>query len=76
MKEILSFVLLFVLVVLMTFALNLLIYGAIVWALVWALNALGVYAIGSFAVAFSWKLVIIVTLVASLFSTCISVHRD
>lgn len=76
MKEILSVVLLFVFGVLVTFALNLLIYGAIVWALVWALNALGVYAIGSFAVAFSWKLVIIVALVASLFSPRINVHRD
>lgn len=76
MKEILSVVLLFVFGVLVTFALNLLIYGAIVWALVWALNALGVYAIGSFAVAFSWKLVIIVALVASLFSPRVNVHRD
>lgn len=76
MKNILSIVLSFVLIVLAAFAINLLIYGAIVWALVWALNALGVYAIGSFTVAFSWKLVIIVALVASLFSTRINVHRD
>lgn len=76
MKEILSVVLLFVVGILVTFAINLLIYGAIVWVLVWALNALGVYTIGSFAVAFSWKLVIIVALVASIFSTRINVHRD
>lgn len=76
MKNILSIVLSFVLIVLAAFAINLLIYGAIVWVLVWALNALGVYTIGSFAVVFSWKLVIIVALVASLFSTRINVHRD
>jgi len=76
MKENLSVVLLFVFGILVTFALNLLIYGAIVWALVWALNALGVYAIGSFAVIFSWKLVIIVALVASLFSSRINVHHN
>ena len=76
MKEILSIVLSFAFIVLAAFAINLLIYGAIVWVLVWALNALGVYAIGSFAVAFSWKLVIIVALIASIFSTRINVHRD
>ena len=76
MKEILSIALSFAFIVLAVFAINLLIYGAIVWVLVWALNALGVYAIGSFAVAFSWKLVIIVALIASIFSTRINVHRD
>lgn len=76
MKEILSIALSFAFIVLAAFAINLLIYGAIVWVLVWALNALGVYAIGSFAVAFSWKLVIIVALIASIFSTRINVHRD
>ena len=76
MKEILSVVLLFAFGVLVTFAINLLIYGAIVWVLVWALNALGVYAIGSFAVVFSWKLVIIVALVASILSPRVNVHRD
>lgn len=76
MKEILSVVLFFVFSILATFAINLLIYGAIVWVLVWALNALGVYTIGSFVVAFSWKLVIIVALVASLFSPRINVHHD
>ena len=76
MKEILSIALSFAFIVLAAFAINLLIYGAIVWVLVWALNALGVYAIGSFAVAFSWKLVIIVALIASICSTRINVHRD
>lgn len=76
MKEILSVVLLFVFGALATFAINLLIYGVIVWALVWALNALGVYTIGSFVVAFSWKLVVIVALVASLLSPRINVHHD
>lgn len=76
MKEFFSVVLVFLLGVLATFALSLLIYGAIVWVLVWALNALGVYAIGSFAVVFSWKLVIIVALITSLFSTHVNVHRD
>lgn len=76
MKEILFVVLLFAFGVLVTFAINLLIYGAIVWVLVCALNALGVYAIGSFAVVFSWKLVIIVALVASILSPRVNVHRD
>ena len=76
MKNILSIVLSFVLIILAAFAINLLIYGAIVWVLVWALNALGVYAIGSFTVAFSWKLVIIVALVASILSPRVNVHRD
>ena len=68
MKNILAVVLTFLVGCVITFGLNLLIYGGIVWVLVWALNALGVYAIGSFTVVFSWKLVVIVALIASLFS--------
>ena len=76
MKNILAVVLTFLVGCVITFGLNLLIYGGIVWVLVWALNALGVYAIGSFTVAFSWKLVIIVALVASCFSARVNVHKD
>lgn len=76
MKNTVALVLTFLVGCVITFGLNLLIYGGIVWVLVWALNALGVYAIGSFTVAFSWKLVIIVALIASLFSARVNVHKD
>lgn len=76
MKNIIAIVLTFLFCYAIAFGLNLLIYGGIVWVLVWALNALGVYAIGSFAIAFSWKLVIIVALIASLFSARVNVHKD
>lgn len=76
MKNILVAVLTFLFSCVIAFGLNLLIYGGIVWVLVWALNALGVYTIGSFAVVFSWKLVIIVALIASLFSARVNVYKD
>jgi uncharacterized membrane protein len=39
-----------------------LIWGGIVWVMCWALIAIGVTTIGSWTVAFSWKLVLIVAL--------------
>ena len=68
MKNTVALVLTLIVCYAVAFGLNLLIYGGIVWVLVWALNTLGVYTIGSLAVVFSWKLVIIVALIVSLFS--------
>ena len=55
-------------------------WGVIVWLLVWALHGLGIYAIGTFTVAFSWKLVIVIalifTIIRSLFSSSVTVKKD
>lgn len=55
-------------------------WGVIVWLLVWALHGIGIYTIGTFVVAFSWKLVIVVALIftvlRSLFLHSVTVKKD
>lgn len=55
-------------------------WGAVIWLLVWALHGIGIYTIGTFAVAFSWKLVIAIALISaiirSLFSSSVTVKKD
>ena len=40
--------------------------ACMLWVLVWALHGLGFYTIGSFAIAFSWKLAIAITAVLAI----------
>lgn len=60
-------------------ALSFVLVGGIVWLLCWALPAIGVVTIGSWAVVFSWKLVLVIWLVwsilASIFKTNVSVKK-
>ncbi len=58
------------------FALSLLFWGGITWIAVWALTSMGVTTIGSWTVAFSWKLVILIALVFSLLRTRVSVKTN
>lgn len=58
------------------FALSLLIWGGITWVAVWALTSMGVTTIGSWTVAFSWKLVILIALVFSLLRTRVNVKTN
>lgn len=65
---------------LLGFGITILGWGVIVWLLVWALHGLGIYTIGTFTVAFSWKLVIVIALISTilhnLFSSSVTVKRD
>lgn len=65
---------------LLGFGLAILGWGVIVWLLVWALHGIGIYTIGTFVVAFSWKLVIVIalifTIIRSLFSSSVTVKKD
>ena len=62
----------FVLLILLSLAVSFLLTSGLVWLLCWLLPALGITAIGTFVIVFSWKLVlaiwIILVLLQSIFS--------
>lgn len=61
------------------FLLSVAIWSAIVWAGCWALTALGIATIGTWTVAFSWKLVLIValtvTVLKAIFGTSVTINK-
>ena len=62
----------FVLLILLSLAISFLLTSGLVWLLCWLLPALGITAIGTFVIVFSWKLAlaiwIILVLLRSLFT--------
>lgn len=62
----------FVLLILLSLAISFLATSGLVWLLCWLLPALGITAIGTFVIVFSWKLAlaiwIILVLLQSIFS--------
>lgn len=63
----------FALLILLSLAVSFLATSGLVWLLCWLLPALGITAIGTFVIVFSWKLAlaiwIILVLLQSIFST-------
>lgn len=66
-------------VILVSFAISFLCTAAIVALLCWGLPAIGITTIGTWTIAFSWKLVLIVSFVLGLlrgiFSTKVTVNK-
>ena len=62
----------FVLLILLSLAVSFLLTSGLVWLFCWLLPALGITAIGTFVIVFSWKLAlaiwIILVLLQSIFS--------
>lgn len=62
----------FVLLILLSLAISFLLTSGFVWLLCWLLPALGITAIGTFVIVFSWKLAlaiwIVLLLLRSLFT--------
>lgn len=62
----------FVLLILLSLAISFLLTSGLVWFLCWLLPALGITAIGTFVIVFSWKLAlaiwIVLLLLRSLFT--------
>lgn len=62
----------FVLLILLSLAISFLLTSGLVWLLCWLLPAIGITAIGTFTIVFSWKLAlaiwIILVLLQSIFS--------
>lgn len=57
------------------FGLSLLGWGVITWAICALLKAIGITTIGTWTVAFSWKLALLLALISSIFSAQVTVKR-
>lgn len=62
----------FVLLILLSLAISFLLTSGLIWLLCWLLPAIGITAIGTFVIVFSWKLAlaiwIVLLLLRSLFT--------
>jgi hypothetical protein len=56
----------FVLLILLSLAFSFLATSGLVWLLCWLLPALGITAIGTFVIVFSWKLALVVWIILAL----------
>lgn len=65
----------FVLLVLLYFAVSFLLISGLIWLLCWLLPAIGITAIGTFTIAFSWKLALAVWIILALLRSIFSVVK-
>ena len=63
----------FVLLILLSLAVSFLFTSGLVWLLCWLLPALGITAIGTFVIVFSWKLTLAVWIVLLLLRSLFTV---
>lgn len=63
----------FVLLILLSLAISFLLTSGFVWLLCWLLPALGIAAIGTFVIMFSWKLALAVWIVLLLLRSLFTV---
>lgn len=59
----------FVLLILLSLTISFLLISGLVWLLCWLLPAIGITAIGTFTIAFSWKLALAIWVILALLST-------
>ena len=59
----------FILLVLLYLAISFLIVSGLIWLLCWLLPAIGITTIGTFTIAFSWKLALVIWIILALLST-------
>lgn len=65
----------FVLLVLLYLAISFLLTSGLVWLLCWLLPAIGITAIGTFTIAFSWKLALAIWIILRLLQSIFSVSK-
>lgn len=63
-----------VLLILLSLAVSFLLTSGLVWLLCWLLPALGITAIGTFVIVFSWKLALAVWIVLLLLRSLFTVN--
>lgn len=61
------------LLVILSLAISFLVTAGLTWVLCWALPAIGVVAIGSFTIVFSWKLALVVWIILLLIQSIFKV---
>jgi ABC-type transport system involved in cytochrome bd biosynthesis fused ATPase/permease subunit len=62
----------FILLVLLALVVSFLITAGLVWLLCWLLPAIGIVAIGTFTIVFSWKLALVIWLIIALLRSIFS----
>lgn len=65
----------FVLLILLSLAISFLLTSGLIWLLCWLLPAIGITAIGTFTIAFSWKLALVVWIILALLQSIFSVGK-
>lgn len=65
----------FVLLVLLYLVVSFLLTSGLIWLLCWLLPAIGITAIGTFTIAFSWKLALAVWIILRLLQSIFSVVK-
>ena len=65
----------FVLLVLLYLVVSFLLTSGLIWLLCWLLPAIGITAIGTFTIAFSWKLALAVWIILALLQSIFSVGK-
>ena len=63
---------LFILLVILFLTISFLITAGLVWLLCWLLPAIGITAVGTFTIAFSWKLALAIWLIIALLRSIFS----
>lgn len=61
------------LLMILSLAISFLVTAGLTWVLCWALPAIGVVAIGSFTIVFSWKLALVVWIILLLLQSIFKV---
>ena len=65
----------FVLLILLSLVISFLLISGLVWLLCWLLPAIGITAIGTFTIAFSWKLALAIWIILALLQSIFSVGK-
>ena len=65
----------FILLILLSLAVSFLLTSGLIWLLCWLLPAIGIPAIGTFTIAFSWKLALAIWIILALLQSIFSVGK-
>lgn len=65
----------FVLLILLSLVISFLLTSGLIWLLCWLLPAIGITAIGTFTIAFSWKLALAIWIILALLQSIFSVGK-
>ena len=65
----------FVLLILLSLTISFLLTSGLVWLLCWLLPAIGITAIGTFTIVFSWKLALAIWIILALLQSIFSVGK-
>lgn len=65
----------FILLILLSLAISFLLTSGLIWLLCWLLPVIGITAIGTFTITFSWKLALAIWIILALLQSIFSVGK-